>query len=102
MRRADHAGYLQADALAQYEGLYRTSRVTHVCCWAHARRKFVATHEAGDERAARALELIGQLYAVERALPLLLAPSDDPGAAEQRRAREEQRRAARVRESEGI
>ena len=97
-----YAGYLQADALAQYEGLYGEAKVKHVCCWAHARRKFVAAHDAGDERAARALELIGTLYAIERALPPLLAGSDDPVAAEQRRAREDQRRAIRVRESEGV
>ena len=64
--------------MAQYEGLYRTGRVKHVCCWAHARRKFVAASEAGDERADKALELIGRLYAIERALPPLLTPSDDP------------------------
>ncbi|WP_082841314.1 IS66 family transposase [Gemmata sp. SH-PL17] len=94
-------GYLQADALAQYEGLYRAEKVRHVCCWAHARRKFVAAHDAGDARAGRALELIGRLYAIERALPPLLAPSDDAVANEQRPIREEQRRAIRVRESEG-
>jgi hypothetical protein len=46
-----YRGYLQADALAQYEGLYGQDKVWHVCCWAHARRKFVAAAEAGDERA---------------------------------------------------
>jgi hypothetical protein len=85
-----YAGYLQADALAQYEQLYGEQKVGHVSCWAHARRRFVAAHEADDERAAGALELIGKLYAVESALPPLLAPSDDPATAEQQRAREEQ------------
>jgi transposase len=97
-----YAGYLQADALAQYEQLYGPEKIRHVCCWAHARRKFVAAHEAGDESAARALELIGRLYAIERALPPLLAPADDPVATEQRRARENERRAIRQRESEGV
>jgi transposase len=97
-----YAGYLQADALAQYEQLYGPEKIQHVCCWAHARRKFVAAHEAGDGRASRALELIGKLYAVERTLPPLPAPSDDPVAAEQRRIREEHRREIRVRESEGV
>jgi transposase len=97
-----YAGYLQADALAQYEGLYGAGKVRHVCCWAHARRKFVAAHEASDERVGRALELIGKLYAIERALPPLLGCSHDPVAAEQRRAREDQRRAIRQRESEGV
>ncbi len=90
-----YAGYLQADALAQYEGLYRDGLVKHCCCWAHARRKFVAAAEAGDAKAEEALALIRRLYAVERGLPPLLPPSDEPGTAEKRRAREEQRREAR-------
>lgn len=99
---AGFAGYLQADALAQYEGLYGTSGVKHVCCVAHARRKFVAAGDAGDERAARAVELIGRLYAVERGLPPLLPPSDDPVHQEQRRKREEERRAIRRRDAEPV
>jgi len=31
-----YQGYLQADALAQYEGLYGEDTVQHCCCWAHA------------------------------------------------------------------
>ena len=42
-----YRGYLQADALAQYEGLYGEDKIRHVCCWAHARRKFVAALEGG-------------------------------------------------------
>lgn len=91
----DYQGYLQADALTQYEGLYGDGRVQHVCCWAHARRKFVTAAEAGDERAAPALDWIRQLYAIERALPPLLPPADDPQAQPQRREREEQRRLRR-------
>lgn len=94
---AGYRGYLQADALAQYEGLYAGGAVTHVGCWAHARRKFVAALEAGDPSAGRAVELIRRLYAIERALPPPLAPSDEPGAAAHRRGREEHRREARQR-----
>src|SRR5207245_1901151 len=90
-----YRGYLQADALAQYEGLYGDDKVKHVCCWAHARRKFVAAAEGADGRADAALGLIRQLYAIERDLPPLLAPADDPVAQEQRRQREEQRRQIR-------
>jgi transposase len=36
-----YAGYLQADALAQYEGLFTTGAIIHVACNAHARRRFV-------------------------------------------------------------
>jgi transposase len=73
--------------------------VKHVCCVAHARRKFVAASEAGDERASKGLEMIGRLYAVERALPPLLPPSDDPVQREQRLQREEQRRQLRQRDA---
>jgi hypothetical protein len=99
---AGYAGYLQADALAQYEGLYRVGKVKHVCCWAHARRKFVAASEGGDGRADAALELIGKLYAVERQLPPLLVPSDDPAMCEARRAREVERCRQRERQTETV
>jgi transposase len=90
-----YKGYLQADALAQYEELYGPDAVKHVCCWAHARRKFVAAFEAGVEPANRALEWIRQLYAIERSLPPLLAPSDVPKEQNQRRQREEDRQRLR-------
>ena len=99
---AGYRGYLQADALAQYAGLYATGQVWHCCCWAHARRKFVAAAEAGDARAQPALEGIRRLYAIERALPPLLPPSDDPAAQALRVQREEQRRASRQRQAEPV
>jgi transposase len=99
---AGYRGYLQADALAQYEGLYGEDQVKHVCCWAHARRKFVAAAEGGDARADAALERIRQLYAIERDLPLLLPPADEPATREQRRQREEQRRQRRQQQAEPI
>jgi transposase len=89
-----YRGYFQADALAQYEGLY-AGGVPHCCCWAHARRKFVAASEGGDKKAEEALTLIREPYAVERALPPLLPPSDEPGHDRRRREREEQRRETR-------
>jgi transposase len=97
-----YQGYLQADALAQYEGLYGPDRILHVCCWAHARRKFVAAVEAGDERGNAALEWIRQLYAIERVLPSLLLPSDDPETLRQRWQREEQRCVARQQQAQPV
>ena len=101
-----YTGYFQADALAQYEGLYGDDKIKHVCCVAHARRKFVAASDAGDERATPVLELFGKLYAIERPLPPLLPPllppSDDPMQREHRRQREEQRRALRQRDAEPV
>src|SRR5262249_42273622 len=98
----DYKGYLQADALAQYEGLFRPGEVGHCCCWAHARRKFVVASEGGDARADRAVERIGKLYAIERALPALLPPSDDPVQQQQRRHREEHRQQMRKRQAQPI
>jgi transposase len=65
----DFKGYLHSDIFAGYKELHRTG-VTPVYCWAHARRKFVAalgtpTHN-GDERARRAIQIIGRLFLVER------------------------------------
>jgi len=99
---AGYHGYLQADALAQYEGLYADGAVQHVCCWAHARRKFVAARDSGDARAEEALVLIRQLYNVERELPPLLGPSDEPEREPQRRQAEEQRRVQRQRNARPI
>lgn len=87
----DYRGYLQADALAQYEGLFGADAIKHCCCWAHSRRKFVAAVEAGDERGNVALDYIGQLYAIERQLPPLLPLSTDLLLQAQRRQREEER-----------
>jgi len=97
-----YQGYLQADALAQYEGLYGVDLVLHVCCWAHARRKFVTAEAGGEELATRALEWIRRLYAIERELPPLLPPSDDAVANEQRRQREEHRRHQREQQVEPV
>src|SRR5262249_29515235 len=97
-----YQGYLQADALAQYEGLYGPKQVQHCCCWAHARRKFVTAAEGGDEQADVALGYIGQLYGIERSLPPLLPPGDDPAASEQRRTREEERRRQRHEQAQPV
>jgi hypothetical protein len=91
----EYKGYLQADALAQYEALYGEDKIKHCCCMAHARRKFVAALEGGDDRANTALGLIGKLYGIERELPPLLLPSDTQASQELRRHREELRRQIR-------
>ncbi len=95
-------GHLQADALAQYEALFGETRATHVCCVAHARRKFVATADGGDGRANTAIELFGRLYAIERNLPPLRPPSDDPAERNARVARAAERRSLRQRDADPI
>jgi len=62
---AGFRGFLQADAYAGYDGLYR-SGVTEVACWAHFRRKVFDLHEQSPTPLTTdILERIGTLYAVE-------------------------------------
>lgn len=66
---ADRKGWLQVDGYKGYDALFEREGATavEVSCWAHARRGFVETLEAGDLRAAIAVDLIGKLYAIDRA-----------------------------------
>jgi transposase len=66
---AERKGWLQVDGYAGYDDLFTREGATaiEVSCWAHARRGFVETLEAGDLRAAIPVELIRKLYAIERA-----------------------------------
>ncbi|HEX2019640.1 MAG TPA: IS66 family transposase [Aurantimonas sp.] len=62
---AGFRGFLQADAYAGYDGLYR-SGVTEVACWAHYRRKVFDLHERiPTPLTTDILQRIGALYAVE-------------------------------------
>ena len=63
----DFRGYLQCDAYAGYDELFRRSpgTVIEVGCWAHARRKFVDAQKASPRAAHEAVARIKQLYAVE-------------------------------------
>jgi len=66
---ADRKGYLQHDGYKGYDGLHEAeeSEIIEVGCNAHFRRGFVDTLEAGDHRAAVALDLFKKLYQVEHA-----------------------------------
>lgn len=65
---AGFRGFLQADAYAGYDGLYR-SGVTEVACWAHFRRKVFDLHKRSPTPLTTdILERIGALYAVEAAV----------------------------------
>jgi transposase len=82
-----YAGYLQADALAQYEGLFATGRVVHVACNAHARRRFVEALASAPAEAEEAPAYIRKLYQVERELSQRLAADDDAGRQQYRAGR---------------
>jgi transposase len=84
---AERKGWLQVDGYAGYDDLFTREDATaiEVSCWAHARRGFVETLEAGDLRAAIPVELIRQLYAIERAAT---DAGEDHEARRERRQRE--------------
>lgn len=60
-------GFLQCDAYAGYDELFRRSNGTiiEVGCWAHARRKFVEAQKTSPREAHEAVARIKQLYGVE-------------------------------------
>jgi transposase len=62
-------------------------------CWAHVRRKFVQAEPHHPGSCGEVVDLIGQLYAVERACPAL-----DPAASEEAHEHARQLRAAARRE----
>jgi transposase len=84
----DYTGVVVSDGYGAYGKLAREGphRFTLAHCWAHVRRKLVECEPAFPQ-AAEALDLLGQLYAVEA--DAKRAPVDDPRAhlAEQRRVR---------------
>src|SRR6202142_4790779 len=68
MCRHTFQGWLQADAYAGFNQLYKEDgRIQEVACWAHVRRKFYDLQQAhGSPIAGEALERIAALYAVEK------------------------------------
>lgn len=67
---ADWRGYLMTDGYDGYNQLARSEGIEHICCWAHARRRFVEAARVQPQgkrgRADEAVALIGRLYGIER------------------------------------
>jgi transposase len=69
-------GYVQSDAFSGYNHLSEKKGITHVGCWAHARRNFVDVIKAKKKNRSKrvqpksladeALEFIGRLYQIEK------------------------------------
>ena len=59
-------GYLQTDGYAVYEKYGKKREITHLACWAHARREFEKALDNDRPRAEKALLMIQDLYKVER------------------------------------
>jgi transposase len=82
----DFQGYVQTDGFSAYDFLDKREGITHVGCWAHARRKFFKVVKAsggkgkvkdlqGFGKAGEALQTIRNLYAIEKkARNMELAP----------------------------
>jgi transposase len=62
----EYRGYLQVDAYAGYDRLFRDGAIVEVACWAHTRRKFFEAIDTAPKEAAAALATIRALYQVER------------------------------------
>jgi transposase len=65
----DFEGYLQSDEYAGFDPIAEASDggIIRLGCHMHSRRKFEAALDGGDVRAAIAMNLYKQIYAVERA-----------------------------------
>ena len=58
-------GYIQTDGYAGYTHLAEIQGITHLSCWAHARRYFDKALANDQQRASTVLKLIQLLYAIE-------------------------------------
>jgi len=58
-------GVLLTDGYAAYKSYAQKLGLTHAQCWAHTRRKFFESKDIEPDRAAHALDLIGEIYAIE-------------------------------------
>jgi len=65
---AGHEGYLVADANAVSDHRYKSGKVIEVGCWSYLRRYLFKTLGSEPEQACEALSLIGELFAIERAV----------------------------------
>jgi len=80
----DFSGYLQTDGYAGYNAIVQTKGMTHLACWAHARRKFADIVKSGisdvksKAYAQEAITLIQKLYKIEKEV------KDDPPKEKQR------------------
>lgn len=78
---AGYRGVVMSDGFAAYETLARAGpgRYRQAHCWAHVRRKFIELEPLHPEACAEVLDLIGELYGIEKTVP------DTPDSAELRR-----------------
>lgn len=89
---AGYRGTVVADGYGAYEALARAGPgFTLAHCWAHVRRKFVEIESHYPRQAQEILDLIGELYAVEREI-LPPGVEDSPAARLTQRAQRREER----------
>ena len=87
-----YAGIVIADGYGAYDALSGAGPgFTLAHCWAHVRRKFIEAEAHYPAQCRKLLELVGQLYAVEREIPSLSVL--DENNALRRQQRDERSRA---------
>ena len=64
---ANFKGFLHDDGYCVYQVALDPSKVTHVACWAHVRRKFDEAFDSDPTLAGEAIAQIAKLYAIDRA-----------------------------------
>lgn len=62
----DFQGHLQTDGYEGYGFIGRQKGLVHHGCMAHARRKFIESEKNDRKRSKQMLDLIGELYAIEK------------------------------------
>jgi len=70
-------GYLQTDGYSAYLKFGQKQEITHVGCWAHARRYFEKALDYNKTNASYVMILIQKLYDVERKATLLKLESNE-------------------------
>jgi len=61
-----YKGLLQTDGATNFGGLPDKPQITHLTCWAHARRYFVTAAESGEACSDAYLDRIDRLFYIER------------------------------------
>jgi transposase len=61
-----YRGTLQTDGYSVYHHYCLSDEITHLACWAHARRYFEKALQQDQKRASHVLQEIQKLYAIER------------------------------------
>lgn len=83
-----YRGILQTDGLQQYIPIGKGTGITHLLCWAHARRRFAEIVKANPkaQKAKKAVTLIGNLYHADNQVRerWLAGELDDEAFVEQR------------------